>query len=90
MHSGQVGQPRPDPVSRTAPPVTTIAICKKTRKPKTLPAIEPLPTNMIKAYWVACYPRLIEMDSKSNFTQTLSERIGASRGITQHLCCEKE
>ena len=25
VHRGQVGQPRPDPVSRTAPPVTTIA-----------------------------------------------------------------
>ena len=26
MHRGQVGQPRPEPVSRTAPPVTTIAM----------------------------------------------------------------
>src|SRR4051812_37328460 len=24
VHSGQVGQPRPEPVSRTAPPVTTM------------------------------------------------------------------
>jgi hypothetical protein len=38
---------------RTAPPVTTIAICKKTSKPKTLPAIELLLTNMMKAYWFA-------------------------------------
>ncbi len=53
MHSGQVGQPRPDPVIRTAPPVTTIAICIKTNKPKTRPAIELLLTNMMKAYWFA-------------------------------------
>ena len=26
MHRGQVGQPRPEPVSRTTPPVTTIAM----------------------------------------------------------------
>ena len=27
VHFGQVGQPSPDPVSRTSPPVTTIRIC---------------------------------------------------------------
>ena len=27
VHSGQVGQPSPEPVNRTAPPVTTIAAC---------------------------------------------------------------
>lgn len=30
MHSGHVEHPRPDPVMRTAPPVTTIADCVKT------------------------------------------------------------
>ncbi|GAA1631930.1 hypothetical protein GCM10009805_28260 [Leucobacter chromiireducens subsp. solipictus] len=27
MHFGQVSQPRPDPVNRTAPPVATISTC---------------------------------------------------------------
>jgi len=31
VHSGQVEHPKPEPVIRTAPPVTTMADCVKTR-----------------------------------------------------------
>ena len=47
VHSGQVGQPNPDPVTLTAPPVTINAPCRKTRSAKTLPEIDLLATNMI-------------------------------------------
>jgi hypothetical protein len=33
VHSGQVGQPNPEPVKRTAPPVTTIAAWAKSKNP---------------------------------------------------------
>ena len=34
VHSGQVGHPNPEPVKRTAPPVTTKAACRKRRSPE--------------------------------------------------------